>query len=172
MQADSPDAMIDASPAVRTFVVDVARPGRAQRAGFSLPRWLSWGGVRLPALTPPPPGPLSGARSELRANDERRRPLTAAARRMLADLRPDMSTEVLERQYPQVLNELAAVKDRVRDLRRVADHLIYQEAAGRPPLDVAAVIELSELKDHLLRTTPRWQPSVWDEAYGLAGKAP
>ncbi len=151
----------------RYFEIVVARP-QGRQANTADTRRNSWGGMRFMPRTAPAPGPLAKLRGQLKSHDIQRLGLTESAREMLSGLPPHLSTAELQRNHPDVLNEMAALRRRPRDLERRADERLYQ-ARGHDPLNMAAVVELCELKDHLLRTGEHWRPSVWDEAYGLGG---
>jgi hypothetical protein len=125
-----------------------------------------FGGLRFPDRREPPPGPLSQMRAAW-ARDAAQPALSLRAKSMLSDLSPRLKTQVLQRQYAPVLERLAAVWQDPRSLRNLFDDLIFEGASGRTGLTFEAIVELTELKEFVMRVRFGERASVWDEALGL-----
>ena len=122
------------------------------------------GGMRFPSRSAPPPGPLALLASQLKQEPP---PLSAAVRRLLEALPPRLSTQVLQREHPALLERVARASDSARELRLLTDEWMFSGGDRRSRLGFAAIVELTELKGYLLATRCRTRHSVWDHALGL-----
>lgn len=138
--------------------------GSAGRAAHRVPAMRSFGGIRFPDREPPAPGPLTLLARQLVPPAP---PSTPSVQRMLAALPPHLATRRLEAGHPRVLERLAAVWRDPRALRETFDELMFESGPSRQCLDFEAVVELTELKDYVIRNLYGHRASVWDEALGL-----
>ncbi len=84
---------------------------------------------------------------------------------MLASLPADVTTDELKAHHPAVLERLGRVWDEPRMLRRLVDELMFENQSNAVSFE--ALVELTALKDHILRDKLGERPSLFDEAMGL-----
>jgi hypothetical protein len=93
-------------------------------------------------------------------------PLSGRARRLVADLPPDLSVEALCEHAPDLLDRLASCWHDPSMLERAFNESLFRDSRRVGPLPFAALTELAALKLHAASCRHGWHPSVWDEALG------
>ncbi len=128
--------------------------------------YRNFGGLRFPDIAEPPPGPLSVLATELAQEKPSLEPSYAVSQ-MLEGLPRHLRTQVLQKSYMGILERLAQCWQNPHALRQLFDDLIFESRTSRCGLSFEAIVELTELQDHVKRAKFRDRPSVWDEALGL-----
>jgi hypothetical protein len=126
----------------------------------------NFGGITFPNRSDQPAAPL-GRRAALALQDSTLLPPPAVTR-MLDELPPSLNTHVLQARYMHVLARLAARWQDPWAMQQVFDELIFENHRFRDGLSFEAIVELTDLQDHVKRTRLKQPASIWEQALGLA----
>ena len=126
----------------------------------------NFGGLRFPEIREPDPGPLSVLSMQFK-QEESPEPLTPAVSRLLSELPAHIRTKVLQKKHMRTLERVAQRWNDPVALRHLFNDLIFDNANGRNGFSFEAIVELTELNEHVKRVKLRDRPSVWDQALGL-----
>ena len=126
-----------------------------------------FGDIFSPEKADPPPKPLALLAAQMTHERCQTNPVSPSVQRMLDDLPPKIKTQKLQAEYMRILDRLAANWAHPGVLKDYFDDLLFESRSERSGLSFEAVVELTELKEYVMRVKVRRPTTVWDQAFGL-----